>query len=92
MSELNNLSNNEEIKNSDIKTHVKNTSLAVLEYWNKKKQDKKPMTIISLFSGCGGLDLGFEKAAGYHVFTIERVTGTTIDKQEPLKVKEGYFA
>ena len=52
----------EEIKNSDIKTHVNNTALAVLEYWNKKKQDKKPMTIISLFSGCGGLDLGFEKA------------------------------
>ena len=37
-------------------------------------------------------DVGYEKAAGYHVFTIERVTGTTIDKQEPLKVKEGYFA
>ena len=37
-------------------------------------------------------DLGFDVAAGYHVFKIERVTGATIDKQEELKVKEGYFA
>ena len=36
-------------------------------------------------------DVGYEKAAGYHVFTIERVTGTTIDKQEPLKVKGAVF-
>lgn len=37
-------------------------------------------------------DIGYEKAAGYHVFEIERVTGATIDKTEDLKVKEGYFA
>ena len=28
----------------------------------KKEKDKKAKTVISLFSGCGGLDLGFEKA------------------------------
>ena len=37
-------------------------------------------------------DVGYEKAAGYHVFEIERVTGATIDKTEDLQVKEGYFA
>ncbi len=37
-------------------------------------------------------DVGYDKAAGYHVYTIERVTGANIDKQEELKVKEGYFA
>ena len=37
-------------------------------------------------------DIGYDKAAGYHVFTIERVTGANIDKTENLKVKEGYFA
>lgn len=37
-------------------------------------------------------DIGYEKAAGYHLFKIERVTGATIDKTEDLKVKEGYFA
>ena len=37
-------------------------------------------------------DVGYEKAAGYHVFRIERVTGATIDKTEELRVKEGYFA
>ena len=52
----------DELINSEIKTHVKNTALAVLDYWMKKRKEKKPMTIISLFSGCGGLDLGFEKA------------------------------
>lgn len=52
----------DELQNSEIKTHVKNTALAALEYWMKKRKEKKPMTIISLFSGCGGLDLGFEKA------------------------------
>lgn len=37
-------------------------------------------------------DVGYDKAAGYHVYVIERVTGATIDKQEELQVKEGYFA
>lgn len=32
------------------------------------------------------------KAAGYMVFAVERVTGATPDKDEPLGVKEGYFA
>jgi len=37
-------------------------------------------------------DVGYDKAAGYHIYTIERVTGATIDKTEDLKVKEPYFA
>lgn len=37
-------------------------------------------------------DIGYEKAAGYHVYTIELVTGANIDKTEDLKVKEGRFA
>lgn len=37
-------------------------------------------------------EVPYEKAAGYHIWDIERVTGATIDKQEELKVKEGYFA
>ena len=52
----------EELKANNIKTHVKNTALAALEYWMNSKKEERPMTIISLFSGCGGLDLGFEKA------------------------------
>lgn len=37
-------------------------------------------------------DVGYDKAAGYHIYTIEVVTGATIDKTEDLQVKEGYFA
>lgn len=37
-------------------------------------------------------EVPYEKAAGYHVWNIERVTGATIDKTEGLKVKEPYFA
>lgn len=37
-------------------------------------------------------DVGYDLAAGYHVFKIERVTGANIDKTEDLDVKEGYFA
>jgi hypothetical protein len=37
-------------------------------------------------------DVGYDKAAGYHIYVIERVTGANIDKTEDLKVKEGYFA
>lgn len=36
--------------------------------------------------------LPFDKAAGYRIYTIERVTGTTPDKDQPLIVKEGKFA
>lgn len=34
----------------------------------------------------------YDKAAGYRVFRIERVTGTTIDKDQNLEVKEATFA
>ena len=37
-------------------------------------------------------DIGYEKAAGYHVYIIELVTGANIDKTEDLVVKEPYFA
>lgn len=37
-------------------------------------------------------DVGYDKAAGYHVYIIELVTGANIDKTEDLQVKEGYFA
>jgi hypothetical protein len=37
-------------------------------------------------------EVPYDKAAGYHVWDIERVTGATIDKTENLNVKEGYFA
>lgn len=37
-------------------------------------------------------DVPYDKAAGYMVFTIERVTGTTPDKDQELKVKEAKFA
>lgn len=34
----------------------------------------------------------YDRAAGYKVFTVERVTGATPDKDKELEVKEGYFA
>lgn len=34
----------------------------------------------------------YDLAAGYQVYTVERVTGATPDKDQPLPVKEGYFA
>lgn len=34
----------------------------------------------------------YDKAAGYYIYKIERVNGTTIDKTTDLPVKEGYFA
>lgn len=37
-------------------------------------------------------DVPYIKAAGYMVFAVDRVTGATPDKDEPLGVKEGRFA
>lgn len=37
-------------------------------------------------------DIPYVKAAGYMLFAVERVTGATPDKDEPLGVKEGHFA
>lgn len=34
----------------------------------------------------------YDKAAGYRVFKIEKVTGTTVDKDQNLNVKEAVFA
>lgn len=34
----------------------------------------------------------YDKAAGYRVYKVERVTGTTQDKDKPLNVKEAVFA
>ena len=36
-------------------------------------------------------DVPFDKAAGYRIYTIERVTGTTPDKVQDLLVKEAVF-
>lgn len=36
--------------------------------------------------------LPYDKAAGYRIYTIERVTGTTVDDTEDLHVKEATFA
>lgn len=36
--------------------------------------------------------LPYHKAAGYRLYTVERVTGTTINKDKDLDVKEAYFA
>ena len=37
-------------------------------------------------------DKGWDEAAAYHVYGVERVTGATPDKDQPLPVKEGLFA
>lgn len=37
-------------------------------------------------------DVPYDKAAGYRVYKVELVTGTTYDKDQPLKVKEATFA
>lgn len=37
-------------------------------------------------------DVPYDKAAGYRTYAVERVTGTTPDKDEKLEVKEASFA
>lgn len=68
--------------------------LYVLDIWNKQLREgtyirrlDHPEFIMRLVN-----EVPYDKVAGYHVWTIERVTGATIDKTEDLKVKEGYFA
>lgn len=34
----------------------------------------------------------YDKAAGYRIYVVERVTGTTTDKNEELNIKEATFA
>lgn len=34
----------------------------------------------------------YDKAAGYRIYVVERVTGTTTDKNEELSIKEATFA
>lgn len=36
--------------------------------------------------------LPFDKTAGYLIYTVQKVTGATPDKDKQLEVKEGYFA
>lgn len=68
--------------------------LYVTDFWNTQLKEgtyirrlDHPEYIMRLVN-----EVPYEKAAGYHVWEIERVTGATIDKTEDLKVKEGYFA
>lgn len=37
-------------------------------------------------------EVPYSKAAGYHIYTIERVTGANEEQQQELPVKEAYFA
>lgn len=37
-------------------------------------------------------EVPYDKAAGYRIYTIEMVTGSTPDKNQPLKVKEAHIA
>lgn len=37
-------------------------------------------------------DVPYDKAAGYRIYKVELVTGTTYDKDQSLKVKEATFA
>lgn len=68
--------------------------LYVLDRWSKQLREgtyirrlEHPEFIMRLVN-----EVPYDKAAGYHVWTIERVTGATIDKTEDLKVKEPRFA
>lgn len=68
--------------------------LYVTDIWNKQLREgtyirrlSHPDFILRLVN-----EVSYDKAAGYHVWEIERVTGATIDKKEDLKVKEPYFA
>lgn len=68
--------------------------LYVTNFWNEHLREgtyirrlEHPEFIMRLVN-----EVPYDKAAGYHVWEIERVTGATIDKTENLKVKEPYFA
>ncbi len=73
----------EELKENDIKPHVKNTAIAVLKYLQEKEgslvmeQDLNTSSMwddfrfIDLFAGIGGIRLGFESVGGQCVFSSE---------------------
>ena len=53
-------------------------------YPSKKKVAKRPITVVSLFSGCGGMDLGLifgqMKSTPLHVRHIEIILETILSK------------
>lgn len=73
----------DELRESDIKIHVKNTAIAVLEHLKKMEgslvmeQDFNTSSawdnfkFIDLFAGIGGIRLGFESVGGQCVFSSE---------------------
>ena len=73
----------DELRESDIKIHVKNTAIAVLEHLKKMEgslvmeQDFYTSSawdnfrFIDLFAGIGGIRLGFESVGGHCVFSSE---------------------
>lgn len=78
-----------------------NTGLDITEtdalYVNKIYRDKVHVgdyvyreneTIMMRLTGT----VAYDKAGDYLLFTIEKVTGSTADKNQELKVKEAYFA
>lgn len=75
-----------DITNSD-EFYIDNINGAQVKVGTYIRQLSAPQYVLRLTH-----DVGYDKAAGYHIYVIERVTGANIDKTEDLKIKEGYFA
>lgn len=75
-----------DITNSD-EFYIDNVNGAKVKVGTYIRQLSAPQYVLRLTH-----DVGYDKAAGYHIYVIERETGANIDKTEDLKIKEGYFA
>lgn len=75
-----------DITNSD-EFYIDNINGAKVKVGTYIRRLSEPQNVLRLTH-----DVGYDKAAGYHIYTIELVTGATIDKTEDLKVKEPHFA